>query len=133
MARRTEPSGTGRRAKDAPVPPPGLPLRPTAFAALAALAEGPVAGFTVLDRVNATTPGRPILGPGTLYRLLRDLRREGLIERSGPPSGEAGGDDERRTYHVLTPRGRSVLHAEALRLRRTMEAAGLLPVRDVPG
>jgi DNA-binding PadR family transcriptional regulator len=104
-----------------------LPLRPTAFATLAALAEGPVAGFGILERVNATTPGRPLLGPGTLYRLLRDLRREGLIQRTSPPSGEEGGEDERRTYHMLTARGRGVLHAEARRLRRTMEAAGLLP------
>lgn len=106
-----------------------LPLRPTAFAALAAIADGAVAGFTILERVNATTPGRPILGPGTLYRLLRDLRREGLIQRTSPPADEKGGEDERRTYHILTPAGRSVLQAEALRLRRTMEAAGLLPVR----
>jgi DNA-binding PadR family transcriptional regulator len=102
------------------------PMRPIAFAVLAALADGPVAGFEVMERVNAATAGRPILGPGTLYRLLRDLRREGLIERTAAPEAESGSEDERRTYHGLTREGRRALLAEAARLRRTLEAAGLL-------
>ena len=130
MAKRTNRARAGHRGSE---PPPDLPLRPTAFAALAALAHGPVAGFTILERVNATTPRRPILGPGTLYRLLRDLRREGLIERTDAPRGEDGGEDERRTYHVLTPRGRAALQAEGLRLKRTMVAAGLLPALGTDG
>lgn len=79
----------------------------------------------MLERVNAASPTRPILGPGTLYRLLRDLRCEGLIERTAAPDEEPGAEDERRTYHALTRQGRRVLMAEAARLRRTMEAAGL--------
>jgi DNA-binding PadR family transcriptional regulator len=101
-------------------------MKPSAFAVLAALAEGPVAGFGVLERVNRNSPGRPVLGPGTLYRLLRELRRSGLIERTEPPPGEAAANDERRTYHRLTVKGRRALEAEAERLRRTMQAAGLL-------
>lgn len=101
-------------------------MKPSAFAVLAALAEGPVAGFAVLERVNSASPRRPILGPGTLYRLLRELRRSGLIERTAAPPEEADVDDERRTYHRLTRKGRRALEAEATRLRRTMEAAGLL-------
>src|SRR5262245_58802776 len=61
-----------------------LPLRPVACAVLAALAHGPRAGIDVLDAVNATVPGRPILGPGSLYRLLRELRQEKLIARGDP-------------------------------------------------
>ena len=101
-------------------------MKPSAFAVLAALAEGPVAGFEVLERVNRASPGRPILGPGTLYRLLRELRRGGLIERTDAPAGAGDGGDERRTYHRLTRVGRRAVEAEAERLRRTMAAAGLL-------
>jgi DNA-binding PadR family transcriptional regulator len=104
-----------------------IPVKPSAFAVLAALAQGPTAGFGVMERVNRAAPARPILGPGTLYRLLRELRRSGLIERTGPPAGVDPSEDERRTYHRLTREGRKVLEAEASRLRRTMEAAGLLP------
>lgn len=114
---------TNRRNIDQPVT---LPLRATAFAVLAALAEGPAAGFAILERANAAAPANPILGPGTLYRLMRELRSAGWIRRTEPPSGEAGAEDERRTYHELTGAGRAVLLEEAARLRRTLASAGLL-------
>lgn len=56
-----------------------LPLRPVAFALLAALADGGRPGIEILDEVNSTLPGRPIFGPGTLYRLMRELRQGGFI------------------------------------------------------
>lgn len=102
-----------------------LPLRPAAFSALAALADGPRAGFTILSAINGALPSRPILGPGTLYRLLRELRQADLIQPVEAPP-EDDGTDQRRQYHALTPLGRAVLSAEAERLRRTLAAAGLL-------
>jgi len=103
-----------------------LPLRPVAFAVLAALARGAHAGIQILDEVNATVPGRPLLGPGTLYRLMRELRQQGLIARE-----ERGthSDDERQAHHVLTPFGSAVMKAEAARLRRTLDLA-MRPVRE---
>ncbi len=101
-----------------------LPVRPAAFAVLAALAEGPKPGFAILEAIDKTSPGHSIFGAGTLYRLLRELRRAGWIGRTSPPSDDAL--DERRQYHVLTSTGKSILHAEARRLRRTLDAAGLL-------
>lgn len=103
-----------------------LPLRPTAFSVLAALADSPLHGYAIMEAVNDTLPARPVLGPGTLYRLLREMRREGLIDRVEPPPGEEGGEDERRSYHALTALGRAALKAEGARLRRTLEAAGIL-------
>ena len=102
-----------------------LPLRPAAFAVLSALARGPRAGFEILEFVNATHPGTGLLGPGTLYRVLRELRQEGLIERTAAPD-EAAAQDERRTYSVLTKLGRAAVAAEAERLTRTLAASGLL-------
>jgi DNA-binding PadR family transcriptional regulator len=97
-----------------------LPLRPTACAVLAALAEAPRPGVEILDAVNATVPGRPLLGPGTLYRLLRELRQARLIAYGEP---EGGPGDERQSHHILTPLGRAVLDAELARLRRTIRLA----------
>jgi DNA-binding PadR family transcriptional regulator len=97
-----------------------LPLRPTACAVLAALADGPRPGIDVLDAVNATVPGRPLLGPGTLYRLMRELRQQQLITRAAPAIEVA---DERQVHHVLTPLGRAVLQADLERLRRTITLA----------
>jgi DNA-binding PadR family transcriptional regulator len=103
-----------------------LPLRPVACAVLAALADGPRPGVDVLDAVNATVPGRPLLGPGTLYRLLREMRQDGLIARGGASSP----GDERRVHHVLTPLGRDVLRADIDRLRRTITMAGRVTAVD---
>ncbi len=97
-----------------------LPLKPSAFAVLAALAEAPRPGVDVLEAVNATVPGLPLFGPGTLYRLLRELRHERLIARV---EREGDGGDERQAVHELTTLGRAVLRAEAARLRRTLDLA----------
>jgi DNA-binding PadR family transcriptional regulator len=100
-----------------------LPLRPVACAVLASLAHGPRSGIDVLDAVNATVPGRPILGPGTLYRLLRELRQERLIARGEADERARAGRDDRQVHHVLTPLGEAVLRAELARLRRTLTLA----------
>lgn len=110
-----------------------LPIRPAAFAVLAALGDEPRPGFEILERVNASVRTKPLLGPGTLYRLMRELRRDGWIERTPVPRGAEGGEDERRQYHALTPLGRQVLKAEATRLQRTMTMAGLLEGRHGAG
>lgn len=101
-----------------------LPMRPVAFAVAAALAGGPRPGIELLDEVNATAAGWTIVGPGTLYRLMREMRQAGLIARE---ARGAHGSDERQAHHVLTPLGRTVLKAEASRLRRTLDLASARP------
>jgi DNA-binding PadR family transcriptional regulator len=96
-----------------------IPMRPTAFAVLAALSDAPRPGIEILDHVNMTLPGQRLLGPGTLYRLMRDLRQAGLIART-TPRDKRDVTDERQSYHELTWLGRSVLAAESRRLRRTL-------------
>ena len=98
-----------------------IPVRPAAFAVLAALAGGPLPGIAILDAVNATVARPRLFGPGTLYRLMRDMRAEGLIARV-EQRGESR--DERRSDHALTPLGRDVLRAETARLRHTLRLAG---------
>jgi DNA-binding PadR family transcriptional regulator len=97
-----------------------LPLRPAACAVLAALTDRPRPGIDILEAVNATVPGRPLLGPGTLYRLMRELRQAGLIARADP---DADPGDDRQVHHALTTLGRAVLDAELDRLRRTLTLA----------
>jgi DNA-binding PadR family transcriptional regulator len=96
-----------------------IPMRPTAFAVLAALSDAPRPGIEILDHVNTTLPGQRLLGPGTLYRLMRELRRAGLIVRT-LPRDKRDATDERQAYHELTRLGRYVLVAESRRLRRTL-------------
>ena len=103
-----------------------LPLRPGPLAVLASLANGPAPGIAMLDHAERMGAGSAVLGPGTLYRLLRELSGDGLIERTAAPEGADGASDDRRQYYGLTPLGRAVLEAEAERLRRTLADAGLL-------
>lgn len=87
---------------------------------LAVLAEGPKPGVQILERLEDIGSG--ILGPGTLYRLLRELRQQQLIERIAPPA-DASIEDERQQFHAICPLGRSVFEAESERLRRTLAVA----------
>ena len=50
-----------------------LPLRPGPLAVLASLASGPAPVVTMLEHAERMGAGSALLGPGTLYRLLREL------------------------------------------------------------
>jgi len=51
------------------------------FYMLVALANGPAHGLGIAEDVAQFTSGEVLLGPGTLYRCLKELHDEGLIER----------------------------------------------------
>jgi DNA-binding PadR family transcriptional regulator len=105
-----------------------LPVRAPAFAVLAALADGPRPGIEILDRVNSTVRRPRLFGPGTLYRLLREMRDARLIARAGVEA-EEGTRDDRRVHHALTPLGEAVLAAETERLQATLKLARAAGVR----
>lgn len=101
-----------------------LPLRPRVFAMLANLADGPRHGYDLMQRVNENLGRRSVLGPGTLYRVLKELRDLGWIDEVPAPEP---GLDPRRRYYGLTALGRSVVDAEAARV------AALIRVVRAPG
>ena len=78
---------------------------PASLYVLIALASGSQHGLGIADNVSDFTEGRVLLGPGTLYRVLKDLSTEGLIERVDPPAEE----DPRRKCYAITDAGRSEL------------------------
>ncbi len=89
-----------------------LPLGAATFYILLALAGGDRHGYGVIKEVEAQTAGAVKLGPGTLYRLIKQLLADGWIAEI---DGDAGDDDRRRTYR-LSSRGRAIARAEAERL-----------------
>ena len=99
-----------------------LPLSPTAFHVLVAMAEGPRHGYAIAQEVEELTSGRLVMGPGTLYGSLQRMTTAGLIEEA-PNPGEDGLHANRRRYYRMTPLGSEALRAESERLLRAANVA----------
>jgi DNA-binding PadR family transcriptional regulator len=109
-------------------PPPSSahPLRPVEFEILLTLADGEHHGYAIIQEIEARSGGDVRLETGTLYRALRRLVADGYAKPSArrPPSETVDAhDDERRRYYAITPLGRTVAAAEAIRLARLVAAA----------
>jgi len=99
-----------------------LPLTPTVFHVLVALASEPRHGYAVAREVEALTEGRISMGPGTLYGSLQRMSDSGLITEAENP-GDDGRHAERRRYYRITPMGKAALRAESERLLRAVTVA----------
>jgi DNA-binding PadR family transcriptional regulator len=99
-----------------------MSLRSIEFHVLLALAGEERHGYAILQEVTQLTDGEIELEPGTLYRALHRMLKDGWIaESSRRPAADL--DDERRKYYRLTPLGRRVASAEADRLLRLIAIA----------
>ncbi|MDA0327853.1 MAG: helix-turn-helix transcriptional regulator [Gemmatimonadetes bacterium] len=96
------------------------PVRPAVFHILLALSRGSSHGLGIAKAVDEASGGTVTLGPGTLYRSLKEMTAEGLIEQAEAPDP---GADPRRRFYDITARGRKAVHAEAARLARLVEVA----------
>jgi DNA-binding PadR family transcriptional regulator len=85
------------------------PLRPLVCDILLLLNEAELHGYGIMQEINERAGRNVILGPATLYRTLKELRDEGLIEEV------PAGDDRRRVYR-LTDHGERVARAEVERM-----------------
>jgi DNA-binding PadR family transcriptional regulator len=92
-----------------------LPLTPAVFQILLALAGSDRHGYGIMQEVAEATKGQMRLGPGTLYRSIRQMLEVGLIAEADERPDPAL-DDERRRYYRLTGFGQRAASAEALRL-----------------
>jgi DNA-binding PadR family transcriptional regulator len=110
------------------------PISPATLAILLALVEEARHGYAILKEVESQAESPP-LGTGTLYAALQRLTGEGLIEDA--PGVGAAGEDRRRRYYRITPRGVEVARAEVERMARVVRRAemkslvtGLLPAGE---
>ena len=99
-----------------------LPLTPAVFHILLALLDSDRHGYGIMQEVSLCTEGKLRLGPGTLYRSIKQMLSEGLIveldERPDPSL-----DDQRRRYYHITDSGKRVLKAESERLEHLLRVA----------
>jgi DNA-binding PadR family transcriptional regulator len=99
-----------------------MTLRPVEFHVLLALAGEELHGYAIVQEIARLTDGELEIEPGTLYRALHRMLRDGwVLESNRRPAADI--DDERRRYYRLTPAGRRVAMAEAERLSRLLSIA----------
>lgn len=110
------------RSRTAPSPASLLPLKPVELLILTMLTAGERHGYGIRQDIIEHTDGAVRLEAGNLYRSIRRLLAEGLVEDAGRRLA-ADLDDERRRYYRLTAFGRRVLAAEMLRLRALVRLA----------
>src|SRR5947199_2176942 len=86
-----------------------LPLKPVELLVLTMLSAGDRHGYGIRQDILDHTRGAMELEAGNLYRTIRRLETDGLVDET---TAEArAGDDERRRYYRLTAFGRRVLAA----------------------
>ena len=105
-----------------------LPLKPIETLVLTMLAGGDRHGYAIRQDILDHTGGKIELEAGNLYRYIRRLEEDGLIEPSS--RRPAAGEDPRRVYYRMTPFGRRVLAAEMLRLRDLVAFAASRSIID---
>ncbi|HKB12414.1 MAG TPA: helix-turn-helix transcriptional regulator [Vicinamibacterales bacterium] len=99
-----------------------MAIRSVEFHILLALAQEEKHGYAILQEVAAVTDDEIQLEPGTLYRALHRMLKDGWVAESARrPAADL--DDERRRYYRLTAAGRKVAIAEAERLQRLVTLA----------
>ena len=84
-----------------------LPLSEATYYVLAALDE-PLHGYALMQKVEAMSEGKVVIGPGTLYGAFATLEKQGLIDKVS--------EVERRKTYALTDKGRLVLAEQVRRL-----------------
>ena len=111
-----------------------LPLTHAEFHILLALADEEKHGYSIMQEIADRTQEKAKIGPATLYRSIRRLLEEQLIEESGERPSPTD-DDERRRYYRLTQLGLQVARAEVERLKELVSEAyrrDLMYHRDLP-
>jgi DNA-binding PadR family transcriptional regulator len=99
-----------------------LPLTPSTFHILLALADRERHGYHIMLEVEQHTAGKVRLGPGTLYGSIKRMLADNMIEETDErPDPDL--DDERRRYYRLTDFGHRVARAEAERLAHLVRTA----------
>jgi DNA-binding PadR family transcriptional regulator len=99
-----------------------IPLTPVELLVLTMLTAGDRHGYGIRQDVLDHTNGEIALEAGNLYRTVRRLENDGLIEPGQAPSSDPHADP-RRIYYHLTADGRRVLAAEMRRLRSLVRLA----------
>jgi DNA-binding PadR family transcriptional regulator len=101
-----------------------IPLRPVEFLILVSLAEQDQHGYGLTQAIADQTSDAVHLEPGNLYKVLKRLVGDGLIEAVAHRA-VAELDQERRRYYRLTKLGAQVAALEAERLQTLLASSAI--------
>src|SRR4051794_39482815 len=101
-----------------------IPLRPVEFLILLALAEQDQHGYGLTQAIAGRADGPVPREPGNLYKVLKRLVTDGLIEAAAHRE-VAELDNERRRYYRLTKLGAQVAALEAERLQALLTSSAM--------
>lgn len=99
-----------------------LPLKTDVLMILLAVADRPCHGYAIIKEVERRSSGTVRLQTGALYRDLKRLLADDLIDECPAPADERD-EDERRRYYRATKLGRAVIAAEVARMEALVRAA----------
>ena len=77
-----------------------LPLTPAVFHILLVLCDGELHGYGIMQRIKSMTSGTLNIGPGTLYRSIKQMLDQNLIAEAEEASRS---QTQRRTTTLLSP------------------------------
>lgn len=101
---------------------PVLPMKPVVFHILLVLMDGERHGYEIVKEVERRTDEAIRIEPANLYRTLRAMAEQDLIEETARrPEPETG--DGRRRYFAITEYGHEMARAEAARLESLVTVA----------
>jgi DNA-binding PadR family transcriptional regulator len=99
-----------------------LPLKPDVFLILSILAQEERHGYSIMQAAEEWPGGGMEIQAGALYRRLKWMKEEGLIQEVHPAGVDSPEQDRRRCYGV-TSFGRRVAAEEARRMGELLLAA----------
>ncbi len=118
-----------RKHRLPPDPEDILPLGAVDLQILLVLGEGGLHGYGLMKAVEQQSSGKVRLEVGSLYRVIKRLLGNGLIEesddepRGGTPTPVATRGPKPRRFYRISEFGREVAAAEARRLAEVVETA----------
>ena len=111
------------------------PLKPVHFQILRVLLDGELHGYGIAKQIDERTDGAIRMEPGNLYRFIRRLVDDGLVQRSpnsttsamsGTSTDSASRrEGRRRRAYRITPQGRTALAQDVSRMRAMVRDAEL--------
>lgn len=83
------------------------PLSESTYLVLLALYHNPLHGYGIIKRIEKMSDGTYNIAPGTLYGVLKNIEKQGLIETLKEEK-----DSRKKKIYTLTAHGRETLHTE---------------------